>query len=76
MISVLLEATEKTQKPFLNRALNNEYLNDDFQIRARENVNKIVIDILQRASVDLSVNIFNELFSHFKMLETNGNVST
>ncbi len=76
VISVLLEATEKTQKPFLNRALNNEYLNDDFQIRARENVNKIVIDILQRASVDLSVNIFNELFSHLKMLETNGNVST
>lgn len=71
IISVLLEATEKTQKPFLNRAVRNEYLEDDFENRAIENISKTVRDILQKGDPNLSVAIFSEYFNHLKQLEAN-----
>lgn len=70
VISVLLEATEKTQKPFLNRALKNDYLEEDFESRSKENILKIVRDITQKADPNLSVSIFSELFNHLRQLET------
>lgn len=73
IISVLLEATEKTQKPFLNRAIRNTYLEEDFESRAIENIKKIVKDILQKGDPNFSVAIFSEYFSHLNKLETNGN---
>jgi len=77
VISVLLEATEKTQKPFLNRALKNDYLEEDFEARSKENIRKIVREILQKGDPNLSVTIFMELFSHLKLLEASGgNVSS
>lgn len=72
VISVLLEATEKTQKPFLNRALKNDYLEGNFEIRSKENILKIVKEILQKGDANLSVTIFMELFSHLKLLEAGG----
>lgn len=72
VISVLLEATEKTQKPFLNRALKNDYLEEEFESRSKENVQKIVREILQKGDANLSVTIFMELFSHLKLLEVSG----
>lgn len=72
IISVLLEATEKTQKPFLNRAVRNEYLEDDFESKARENILKTVKEILQKGDPNLSVTIFNEYFSHLRQLESQG----
>jgi len=75
IISVLLEATEKTQKPFLNRALRNDYLEEDFENRSKESIVKIVKDILQKADPGLSVSIFNELFNHLRQLEI-GNQNT
>lgn len=72
IISVLLEATEKTQKPFLNRAIRNEYLDDDFDNRSKENIAKTVKDILQKADPNLAVSVFTEYFSHLKQLEVNG----
>lgn len=72
IISVLLEATDKTQKPFLNRAIKNNYLEDDFENKSKENIIKTVRDILQKGDPNLSVAIFNEYFSHLKQLETNG----
>jgi len=72
IISVLLEATEKTQKPFLNRAIRSEYLEEDFENRAKENILKTVKDILQKGDPNLSVAIFSEYFNHLKQLETNG----
>ncbi len=69
IISVLLEATEKTQKPFLNRALKNEYLEADFEIRARQTIIKMVKDILQKGDANLNVSIFNELFNHLRFIE-------
>lgn len=71
IISVLLEATEKTQKPFLNRAVRNDYLEEDFQSRATDNIVKTVKDILQKGDSNLSVSIFSELFSHLRLLESN-----
>lgn len=77
IISVLLEATDKTQKPFLNRAIKNNYLEDDFENKSKENIIKTVRDILQKGDSNLSVAIFSEYFSHLKQLEVNGqNVTT
>jgi len=77
VISVLLEATEKTQKPFLNRALKNDYLECDFELRSMENIEKIIKEILQKGDVNLSVTIFMELFSHLQNLEiSDGDISS
>lgn len=77
IISVLLEATEKTQKPFLNRALKSEYLEEDFDARSKENILKIIKEILQKGDSNLSVAIFSELFSHIKRLEvSNGAIAS
>ena len=75
VISVLLEATEKTQKPFLNRALKNDYLEEDFETRSKDNIQKIVKEILQKGDVNLSVTIFTEFFNHLRQLKT-GNQET
>lgn len=72
IISVLLEATEKTQKPFLNRALKNDYLEEDFENRSKDNVQKLVKEILQKGDVNLSVTIITEFFNHLKQLERGG----
>jgi len=69
VISVLLEATEKTQKPFLNRALKNNYIDEDFEAKSKENIVKIVRDIAQKGDMNLSVAIYTELFHHLKMME-------
>lgn len=76
VISVLLEATEKTQKPFLNRALRNDYLDADFEKRSNENVQRTIREILQKGDANLSVTIFTELFSHLKQLEVSGGTIT
>lgn len=77
VISVLLEATEKTQKPFLSRALKNDYLAaGDFSERSNENIQKLIREILQKGDANLSVKIFQELFAHLNQLEISGrNVS-
>lgn len=72
VISVLLEATEKTQKPFLDRAIKTTYLNDDFQSRARENIARLVREILQKNDPNFSVAIFVELFNHIRQIERGG----
>jgi DNA helicase HerA-like ATPase len=72
IISVLLEATEKTQKPFLNRALKNDYLEADFENNSLENIGKVVREVLQKGDANLSVAIFTEFFNHLKQLETSG----
>lgn len=66
IVSVLLEATEKTQRPFLSRALKNDYLDEDIAPRAVGNVVKLVQDILQKQDINLSTAIFSELFNHLK----------
>jgi len=72
IISVLLEATEKTQKPFLNRALKNDYLDQDFDSRITDNIKRTVREILLKGDSGLNISIFTELFQHLKQLEKNG----
>lgn len=68
VISVLLEATEKTQKPFLNRALRSEYLDERPLERSRENIKKLIREILLKGDSNLNVSIFSELFNHLKQM--------
>jgi len=74
VVSVLLEATEKTQKPFLSRALKNDYLEEDFKNRSKENIHKLVREILQKGDANLSVTIFTEFFNHLRQLEVNNEI--
>lgn len=76
IISVLLEATEKTQKPFLNRAIRNEYLDDDFDNRSKESIEKTISTICQLADPNLSIAIFSEFFNHLKHFEADGTISS
>ncbi len=50
VLSVLLEATEKTQTPFLSRALTNKYLDDDerFDVNVISNIENIFRDIINK----------------------------
>src|SRR5690606_7439447 len=72
IISVLLEATEKTQKPFLSRAIKADYLDDDFENRSKENLSKMVRTISQKADPNLGLAIFSELFNHLKQVVSSG----
>lgn len=74
VISVLLEATEKTQKPFLNRALNSDYLETDFEERSSSSIVRTVKDVLQKGDANLNVTILTELFNHLKKLEVKDGV--
>lgn len=73
IVSVLLEATEKTQKPFLNRALKNEYLDEEFELRSIENIKKLVREVVQKGDPNLSVNFLIELFTHLSQLDLSSN---
>lgn len=66
IISVLLEATEKTQKPFISRSLNNDWYDEDFQVRARESIKNLCINFLLKADPSLGLGIFVELMQHLK----------
>ena len=48
IISALLEATEKTQKPFLIRALNDKFFDNHFQVNSKINIKKFLTDVLQK----------------------------
>ncbi|HAY34001.1 MAG TPA: DUF87 domain-containing protein, partial [Ignavibacteria bacterium] len=63
IISVLCEATEKTQTPFLNRAINNPYLDDNSTLKnnAIKSIERICRDaFLTKADKNPSLTIFNE----------------
>ena len=75
VISVLLEATEKTQKPFLDRALRNEYLETNFRERSTLNIQKIVREIIHRGISELPYTIITEFFSHLKRVEVDSEIA-
>lgn len=64
ILSVLLEATEKTQVPFLSRVLNNKFLdkNTTYNKRVTSSIEYICKDILIKKNKTIGVNIFLELF--------------
>lgn len=72
IISVLLDATEKTQKPFLARALDNKYLDDDFASHAKVNIEKVIKTVLQKVDTNW-IPILVELFKDLSKLDTSDN---
>lgn len=69
-LSVLLEATEKTQRPFLSRAMKNSFLDEDFANRSKENIGKICKSFLQKSDPIHRVSIFEEIFTSLKSIST------
>jgi hypothetical protein len=63
ILSVLLEATEKTQTPFLSRAMANKFLDnrDRFNANAILNLENIYRDVIKKTDKALGVSIFLEL---------------
>lgn len=63
ILSVLLEATEKTQTPFLSRAMSNSFLDNEptYNANAVFNLESICIDVFKRSDKSLGVQIFLEL---------------
>jgi hypothetical protein len=63
ILSVLLEATEKTQKPFLNRAVNSGFFNSDGSYRqSLENTLKLILKRGDRATgIGIIKDLINEL---------------
>lgn len=51
--SILLNATEKTQQPFLRRALTSSYLDNNL---TTENFNSLILNTLQRLTITTNVN--------------------
>jgi len=70
ILSVLLGATEKTQTPFLDRAISSDYLDDEntFNSRAIGNLENIFRGIIKKCDKALGVGIFLELFKDLSTL--------
>ena len=70
VLSVLLEATEKTQKPFLDRVVRNDYLDDEgaFNSRVIFNIEEICRDVIDKKDKTLREGVIVELFSRLSSL--------
>lgn len=73
ILSVLLEATEKTQKPFLSRALKDWYWpgDKDFNQGVIFEIEKIFQEILKQSNRNLRLRVFAEFFNHLENLVNN-----
>ena len=70
ILSVLLGATEKTQTPFLDRAISNDYLDDErtFNSRVVSNLENILRGVFKKCDKALGVGIVLELFKDLTSL--------
>ena len=70
VLSVLLEATEKTQKPFLDRVIRNDYLDDDgkFNGRVISNIEEICRSIIDKKDKNLREGVILDLFGKISNL--------
>lgn len=69
---ILSEATEKTQSPFLKRALSSSFANEsNLNPEIREKIISMVNDILKKKDKNLGLKIFTELFSDLSTAVTN-----
>ena len=75
ILSVLLEATEKTQTPFLSRAVANPFLDieEQFNNNAIYSLSTIIKDILKKADKNLGCIVFLEIAKDLRtLIELNG----
>ena len=70
ILSVLLEATEKTQKPFLDRAIKNDYLDDEekFNSRVISNIEEACKNVIDKKDKNIREGIIIELFGRLSSL--------
>lgn len=70
ILSVLLEATEKTQTPFLSRALANRFLDTPNRLKENAilNLERICQDIIKRKNKEFNVQLFSELMKDLSSL--------
>lgn len=70
MLSVLLEATEKTQKPFLDRVVRNDYLDDadKFNSRVIFDIEEICKNIIDKKDKNMREGVVVELFGRLSNL--------
>ncbi|MCX6739617.1 MAG: ATP-binding protein [Candidatus Parcubacteria bacterium] len=70
VLSVLLEATEKTQKPFLDRVVRNDYLNDvdKFNSRVISDIEDICRNIIDKKDKNMREGVVVELFGRISDL--------
>jgi hypothetical protein len=70
VLSVLLEATEKTQKPFLDRVVRNDYLDDvdKFNTRVISDIEEICRNVIDKKDKNLREGVLVELFGRLQAL--------
>jgi len=70
VLSVLLEATEKTQKPFLDRVLRSDYLDDTatFNARAISQIEDICRNVIDKKDKNLREGVIVDLFARITSL--------
>lgn len=70
VLSVLLEATEKTQKPFLDRVLRSSYFDDDehFNSRVISTIEELCETVIDKKDVMLREGVILELFKKLQEL--------
>ena len=73
ILSVLLEATEKTQKPFLSRVIRDTYFNENFEDKMKGNIGRFVKEILSEPVNRLTMLV--DFFSNLRELDTSNNNS-
>lgn len=73
VLSVLLEATEKTQKPFLDRVVRNDYLDDEekFNSRVISDIEDICRNIIDKKDKNIREGVVVELFGRLSNLVSN-----
>lgn len=70
ILSVLLEATEKTQKPFLNRALRDKYFSNvqNYGSEIVSRIKSIFNEIIKKADWELGLGVFTDIFNDLSSL--------
>lgn len=72
ILSVLLEATEKTQQPFLDRSLSNKFIDEPatFNANVITSIESTFVDVLTKASKGPGVSFFLEALNDLSSLVT------
>ncbi|WP_298138638.1 DUF87 domain-containing protein [Flavobacterium sp.] len=75
--ALVLEATEKTQKPFLQRAIDNEYLEDKITDKnsLKIFINDLVIKIIDKKDDSLKINVIIDLLNNVNDCLFNSNIN-
>lgn len=68
ILSVLLEATEKTQKPFLNRALNGGFLTDD--ISYKQSMENTIRTVIKKGEKTIGIAVIKDLLKDISNFTT------